>query len=48
MEKAPLKDLKTFINNLRYQNILKLIFLNPFDLIGDNFLRFLFKQVVED
>ena len=47
MEKAPLKDLKTFINNLRYQNILKLIFLNPFDLIGDNFLRFLFKQVVE-
>ena len=47
MEKAPLKDLKSFSDNLRYQNILKLIFLNPFDLIGDNFLRFLFKQVVE-
>ena len=47
MEKAPLKDLSTFSNSLRYQNILKLIFLNPFDLIGDNFLRFLFKQIVE-
>ena len=47
MEKAPLKDLKTFNDNLRKQNILKLIFLNPFDLIGDNFLRFLFKQVIE-
>ena len=47
MEKALLKDLRTFSDNLRYQNILKLIFLNPFDLIGDNFLRFLFKQVVE-
>ena len=47
MEKAPLKDLSTFSDSLRYQNILKLIFLNPFDLIGDNFLRFLFKQIVE-
>jgi len=48
MEKAPLKNLRAFSDNLRYQNILKLIFLNPFDLIGDNFLRFLFKQVVEN
>jgi serine/threonine protein kinase len=47
MEKAPLKDLKTFRDSLRNQNILKLVYLNPFDLIGDNFLRFLFKQVVE-
>ena len=47
MEKAPLKDLSTFSDSLKYQNILKLIFLNPFDLIGDNFLRFLFKQIVE-
>ena len=47
MEKAPLRDLRTFSDSLRYQNILKLIFLNPFDLIGDNFLRFLFKQIVE-
>ena len=47
MEKAPLKDLKTFRDSLRNQNILKLVYLNPFDLIGDNLLRFLFKQVVE-
>jgi serine/threonine protein kinase len=47
MEKAPLKDLKTFSDNLKKENILKLVYLNPFDLIGDNFLRFLFKQLVE-
>ena len=47
MEKAPLKDMNSFSNRLRYENILKLIFLDPFDLIGDNFLRFLFKQIVE-
>ena len=47
MEKAPLKDLNSFNDNLRKENILKLIFPNPFDLIGDNLLRFLFKQIVE-
>ena len=47
MEKAPLKDMNSFSDRLRYENILKLIFLDPFDLIGDNFLRFLFKQIVE-
>ena len=47
MEKAPLKDLQTFTNSLRYENIFKLVFLNPFDIIGSNLLRFLFKQVVE-
>jgi len=47
MEKAPLKDLQTFTNSLRYENIFKLVFLNPFDIIGNNLLRFLFKQVVE-
>jgi len=47
MEKAPLKDLKTFTDSLRYENIFKLVFLNPFDIIGNNLLRFLFKQVVE-
>ena len=47
MEKAPLKDMNSFSDRVRYENILKLIFLEPFDLIGDNFLRFLFKQIVE-
>ena len=47
MERAPLKDLNSFNNNLRNENILKLIYPNPFDLVGDNFLRFIFKQVVE-
>ena len=47
MERAPLKDLYSFNDNLRNENILKLIFPNPFDLFGDNFLRFIFKQVVE-
>jgi len=42
-----LKDLQTFTNSLRYENIFKLVFLNPFDIIGNNLLRFLFKQVVE-
>ena len=47
MEKAPLRDLKKFSDCLRYQNILKLIFLSPFDLMGNNLLRFFFKQIVE-
>jgi len=36
MEKAPLKDLQTFIYSLRYENLFKLVFLNPFDIIGNN------------
>ena len=47
MEKAPLKDLKTFSEILRKNNVLKLVYLYPFELIGDNFLRFAFKQLVE-
>ena len=47
MEKAPLRDLKKFSDCLRYQNILQLIFLSPFDLMGNNLLRFFFKQIVE-
>ena len=47
MEKAPLKDLYIFNNEMRYGNPMKLIFLNPFDIIGDNLLRFFFKQIVQ-
>ena len=47
MEKAPLKDLYIFNNMMRNRNLLNLIFLNPFDIIGDNLLRFFFKQIVQ-
>ena len=47
MEKAPLKDLYIFNNIMRNENAMKLIFLNPFDIIGDNLLRFFFKQIIQ-
>ena len=47
MEKAPLKDLKTFSNMIKKDNILKYVFKNPFEMIGDNFTRFIIKQLVK-
>jgi len=47
MEKAPLKDLYSFVNNLREKNILNHAFKNPFEMIGDNFTRFIIKQIVK-
>jgi serine/threonine protein kinase len=47
MEKAPLKDLKTFVKMLREENVLKYAFKNPFEIIGDNFARFIIKQLVK-
>ena len=47
MEKATLKDLKTFVKMLREENILKYVFKNPFEMIGDNFARFIIKQLVK-
>ena len=47
MEKAIFKDLGTFINSLIYDNILKLIFKNPFEITGDNLIRYFVKQLVE-
>jgi len=47
MEKADLKDLKTFVKQLREGKILKYVFKNPFEMIGDNFSRFIIKQLVK-
>ena len=47
MEKAPLNDLKSFSFKLRKENILKYIFTNPFEMIGNNFIRFIVKQIVK-
>ena len=47
MEKAILRDLHKFLEFYNNHNLLKLIF-NPFDeILGDNFLRFLSKQIVD-
>jgi len=47
MEKATLKDLKAFVKLIREDNILKYVFKNPFEMIGDNFARFIIKQLVK-
>ena len=47
MEKAILRDLHKFLEFYNNHNLLKLIF-NPFvEILGDNFLRFLSKQIVD-
>ena len=43
----PLKDLKIFVNKLRNGNILKYVFKEPFEMIGDNLARFIIKQLVK-
>ena len=47
MEKADLKDLKTFVNYLRKHNILNYIFQNPFEIMGDIFTRYIVKQLLK-
>ena len=47
MEKATLKNLSKFIYKMHNSNILKLIYKNPFDLIGENLLRFFTKQLIK-
>ena len=47
MEKAPLKSLYKFNKSLFYNNWLNLIFKFPFEIIGDNLLRFYVKQIVK-
>ena len=47
MERAPLKDLKSFVFKLRKENILKYVFKHPFEMIGNNFTRFIVKQIVK-
>ena len=47
MEKAQLKELQTVVKGLINNNILNLIFKYPFEIIGDNLIRFFIKQLVE-
>ena len=47
MEKATLKSLSKFIYKIHNNNILKLIYENPFDLVGENLLRFFTKQLMK-
>ena len=47
MEKAPLRSLKEFNNLLHKKNGLKLLFRSPFEVVGDNLLRFYVKQIVK-
>lgn len=47
MEKASFKDLKSFIRNLKEKNNLELIFKNPFEIVGDNLIRYIVKQLMK-
>ena len=47
MEKAPLRSLKEFNYQLHNKNALKLLFRSPFEVVGDNLLRFYVKQIVK-
>ena len=47
MEKASLKNLHKFIDKLYKDNLLNLIFKNPFELVGENLLRFLTIQLMK-
>ena len=47
MEKASLKNLFKFHEGIYKKNLLNLIFKNPFDLIGENLLRFFTIQLMK-
>ena len=47
MEKASLKDLNSFVRNLKQKNSLELIFQNPFEIVGDNIIRLIVKQLMK-
>ena len=47
MEKASLKDLTNFINSFRKENIFNYILKYPYEMIGDNLVRFIVKQIVK-
>jgi serine/threonine protein kinase len=46
MEKAPLNDLKTFVTNLNKEH-LELIVENPFEIRGNNLIRYFIKQIIK-
>ena len=47
MEKAPLKSLSSFNNHLHFKNIFNLIFESPFEMVGNNLIRFYAKQIIK-
>ena len=47
MEKAPLKNISHFNKKIFDENYLHLIFQFPFEIIGDNLIRFYVKQIVK-
>ena len=47
MEKAPFRSLGEFNYYLHNKNLLNLIYKWPFEIVGDNLLRFFAKQIVE-
>ena len=47
MEKAPLKSLNYFINSLSNNNYFNLIFETPFEIIGNNLMRYFIFQLVQ-
>ena len=46
MERARFNDLSSLVSNLN-TNILRLIFKNPFEIVGDNLIRYIVKQLMK-
>ena len=47
MEKAALKSLGSFNYHLHFKNIFNLIFESPFEIVGDNLIRFYARQIIK-
>lgn len=47
MEKAPLKSLRYFNKHLHSGNIFNLIFDSPFEIVGNNLIRFYSRQIIK-
>ena len=47
MEEAPFKSLKSLISDLRNNRLFDLIYNSPFEIIGDNLLKFFISQLIQ-
>ena len=47
MEKAPLKSLSNLNYHIHFKNIFNLIFESPFELVGNNLIRFYAKEIIK-
>ena len=47
MEKAQLRSLRDLNKDLHFHNIFKLIFKSPFELVGNNLIRFYARQIIK-